>query len=92
MSGDMRTIQVTEEEYQLLMRLRQQLENRKAAADKLSELPGGSRSTDFTMGAVAGMAAYWLYKELFEDEEEAPARAKPKSKKRPSKGKGGDAR
>jgi hypothetical protein len=91
----MRTIQVTEEEYQLLMRLRKQLEHRQAAAEKLAELPGGKRSSDFTMGAVAGMAAYWLYKELFEDEE-TPARSgtKPKTKPRkgPSKAKGGDAR
>jgi hypothetical protein len=43
------------------------------------------------MGAVAGMAAYWLYKELFEDEER-PAKARTKPKKGPTKGKGGDTR
>jgi DNA-binding transcriptional LysR family regulator len=89
-STDMRTIQVTEEEYQLLMRLRQRLERRQTVAERLSELPGGKRSADFTMGAVAGMAAYWLYKELFE--EEAPEKAGPEPKKRRSEAKGGDAR
>ena len=92
MSGDMRTIQVTEEEYQLLMRLRQELGRRQAAAEKLSELPGGKRSAEFTMGAVAGMAAYWLYRELFEEEDEVAPKARTKAKKKPSKGKGGDAR
>lgn len=70
MSGGMRTIQVTEEEYQHLMRLREELQRRRAAGKGLDAIPGGRRSAEFGMGAVAGMAAYWLYQELFEEDEE----------------------
>jgi hypothetical protein len=79
------TIQVTEEEYEHLMRLRAELERRRAAGgkaaggkaaggkvdgDKVDGLPGGRRSAEFGMGAVAGLAAYWLYKELMDEDGE----------------------
>jgi hypothetical protein len=66
----MRTIQVTDEEYEYLMRLRQELQRRKAVGEKVDDLPGGRKSAEFAMGAVAGIAAYWVYKELMEDEDE----------------------
>ena len=33
-------------------------------------MPGGRKSAEFAMGAVAGIAAYWVYKELMDDDEE----------------------
>lgn len=70
MTDGMRTIQVTDEEYEYLMRLRQELQRRKAVGEKVDDLPGGRKSAEFAMGAVAGIAAYWVYKELMEDEDE----------------------
>jgi hypothetical protein len=71
------TIQVTEEEYEHLMKLRAELERRKAAGERVEGLPGGRKSAEFGMGAVAGIAAYWLYQELMDgedgDEDEEPA-------------------
>ena len=70
MTDGMRTIQVTDEEYEYLMRLRQELQRRREAGEKVDGIPGGRKSTDFAMGAVAGIAAYWVYKELMDDDEE----------------------
>jgi DNA-binding transcriptional LysR family regulator len=65
-----RTITVTEEEYQLLLKAREALKGHRAAAEKLGEIPGGKRGADFALGAVAGMAAYWLYEELFDEDDD----------------------
>lgn len=70
------TIQVTEEEYEHLMKLRAELERRKAAGDKVDELPGGRKSAEFGMGAVAGVAAYWLYNELVDEDDDDDEDAK----------------
>jgi hypothetical protein len=63
-------IEVTDEEFEYLIKLRAELQRRQAAGEKLENLPGGERGADFAMGAVAGVAAYWLYKELLEDQDE----------------------
>jgi hypothetical protein len=65
-----RVVEVTEEEYELLLKLREQLKHQEAAVGRMSSVPGGTRSSDFALGAVAGMAAHWLYQELFEEEED----------------------
>ncbi len=99
MTDGKKTIQVTEEEFEYLIKLRQELLRRKTAGEKIATIPGGPRGVDFGMGAVAGFAAYYLYKELFEDEDEdegedddgdraaarakARARARAKAKARP---------
>ncbi len=64
------TIQVTEEEYEHIMKLRAEMERRKAAGDKVDGLPGGRKSAEFGMGAVAGIAAYWLYNELVDEDDD----------------------
>jgi hypothetical protein len=75
---DKRIITVTEEEYQVIMQLRERLKAEGAPVEDMPELPGGMRGPEFAMGAVAGMAAYWLYKELFEDEDESPIDVRPR--------------
>ncbi len=65
-----RTIEVTEEEFEHLMRLRAEMQRRQAAGEPVEMPPELRRSTEFAMGAVAGAAAYWLYKELLEEEGE----------------------
>ena len=70
MTDGKKTIQVTEEEYEHLLKLRAELERRKAAGEKVEDLPGGRKSAEFAMGAVAGVAAYWLYQELMDDDED----------------------
>lgn len=72
MTEGKRVITVTEEEYQVIVRLREKLKAEGATVENLPEIPGGMRGPEFAMGAVAGMAAYWLYRELFEDEDDAP--------------------
>lgn len=66
----MKTIQVTEEEFEYLIRLRAELQRRRDAGSPVDRLPGGQRGADIAMGAVAGMAAYWLWEELMEDDGE----------------------
>jgi len=93
----MKTIQVTEEEFEYLMRLRAELLRRRETGSPVDRLPGGQRGADIAMGAVAGMAAYWLWEELMEDEEDeeeaeevaqvkavakAPARRRPRAPRR----------
>ena len=74
MTDGNRTIQVTDEEFEHIIKLRQELERRRAAGKGLEGLPGGRRGAEFAMGAAAGIAAYWLYNELMEeDAEEAEA-------------------
>jgi hypothetical protein len=63
-------IEVTDEEFQYLMKLRAELQRREAAGEPIGIPSDHKRQTDLAMGAVAGVAAYWLYKELLEDEEE----------------------
>ncbi len=70
MTDQMKTIQVTEEEFEYLMRLRAELLRRREAGAAVDRLPGGQRGVDIAMGAVAGMAAYWLWEELMEDDGE----------------------
>ena len=82
MSDGKRIITVTEEEYQVIMQLRERLKAEGAPVEDMPELPGGMRGPEFAMGAVAGMAAYWLYKELFEDDEEVPVEVTSKRKGR----------
>ena len=65
-----KVIEVTDEEFEYLMKLRAELQRRQAAGEPI-EVPSFSRrGTDFAMGAVAGIAAYWLYEELLEDDDE----------------------
>ena len=70
MTDGKRTIQVTEEEFEYLIKLRQELERREAAGEEAREPLGGSKSSEFAMGAVAGIAAYWLYQELIDDDDD----------------------
>ncbi len=87
MTDGMKTIQVTEEEFEYLIKLRSELQRRKADDDKLASLPGGKRGVEFAMGAVAGFAAHYLYKELLDDDDDddddEPKRVKTRP---PSKG------
>ena len=70
MADGYRTIQVTDEEYETIMKLRAELERRKAAGEKVDSLPGGRKSAEFGMGAVAGIAAYWFYQELVDEDDD----------------------
>ncbi len=70
MTDGKKTIQVTEEEYEYLIKLRQELQDREAAGQKTDEPLGGSKSSEFAIGAVAGIAAYWLYQELIDDDDD----------------------
>jgi hypothetical protein len=70
MTDGKKTIQVTEEEFEYLIKLRQELQRRETTGEETPEPLGGSKSSEFAMGTVAGIAAYWLYKELLDDDEE----------------------
>ena len=70
MTDGKKTIQVTEEEYEYLIKLRPELQDREAAGQKTDEPLGGSKSSEFAIGAVAGIAAYWLYQELIDDDDD----------------------
>jgi hypothetical protein len=74
MADEKKTIQVTEEEYEYLIKLRQELQRREAAGEEVGEKAaeplGGSKSSEFAMGTVAGIAAYWLYQELLDDDDD----------------------
>lgn len=70
MAEGKRIIEVTDEEFEHLMRLRAELLRRQATGEPVRLPPETKRSADFAMGAVAGAAAYYLYKELLDDEEE----------------------
>ena len=73
MAEGKRIIEVTDEEFEYLIKLRAELQRRQAEGKAVELPPDTQRSADFAMGAVAGVAAYWLYKELLEeDEEEEP--------------------
>jgi hypothetical protein len=63
-------IEVTEEEFEYLIKLRAEMQRRQAAGTPVEMPPDKRRGTDFAMGAVAGVAAYWLYKELLDDEDD----------------------
>jgi hypothetical protein len=65
-----RIIEVTDEEFEYLIKLRAELQRRQASGEPVKLPPEAQRGSEFAMGAVAGVAAYWLYKELLEDEEE----------------------
>jgi len=67
---DKKVIEVTDEEFEYLIKLRLELQRREAAGEPVERPPETKRGADFAMGAVAGVAAYWLYKELLDDEEE----------------------
>jgi hypothetical protein len=86
-------IEVTDEEFEYLIKLRAELLRRQAAGGSVPtprELPPEQqRGRDFAMGAVAGVAAYWLYKELMDDDEEGPSEAAPAKTKPQAKRKGG---
>jgi len=69
MTDEKKTIQVTEEEFEYLIKLRQELQNREAAGEEARRPLGGSKSAEFAMGTVAGIAAYWLYQELIDDDD-----------------------
>ena len=69
MTDEKKTIQVTEEEFEHLIKLRQELQNREAAGEEARGPLGGSKSSEFAMGTVAGIAAYWLYQELIDDDD-----------------------
>jgi hypothetical protein len=70
MAEGKRTIEVTDEEFDHLIKLRAEMQRRQAAGEPVKMPPEVRRSAEFAMGAVAGAAAYWLYKELLEEEEE----------------------
>jgi hypothetical protein len=70
MTDGKKIIEVTEEEFEHLIKLRQELLRRQATGETLASISGGRKGVEFGMGAVAGFAAYYLYKELFEDEDE----------------------
>lgn len=70
MTEGKKIIEVTDEEFEYLIKLRAELQRREAAGEPVKLPPETERGADFAMGAVAGVAAYWLYKELLEDEEE----------------------
>jgi hypothetical protein len=78
MTEGKKLIAVTEEEYEVIRQLRERIQGEGAPIEELPKLPEGMKGPEFAMGAVAGMAAYWLYKELFDDEDddedEAPKR------------------
>jgi hypothetical protein len=80
-----KTIEVTDEEFEYLINLRTELLRRQADGKPVELPPDKKRSSDIAMGAVAGVAAYWLYKELLEDEEEEPMDEKPKLPRPPAK-------
>lgn len=80
MADGKKIIEVTEEEFDYLMRLRVELQRREAAGEPVEIPPEFKRRADLAMGVVAGAAAYWLYKELLEDEEE-PVEVKRTTKK-----------
>ena len=69
MTDGKKTIQVTEEEFEYLIKLRQELQNREAGGEEAKGPLGGSKSSEFAMGTVAGIAAYWLYQELIDDDD-----------------------
>jgi hypothetical protein len=69
MTDGKKTIQVTDEEFEYLIKLRQELQDREAAGEEARKPLGGSKSSEFAMGAVAGIAAYWLYQELIDDDD-----------------------
>jgi hypothetical protein len=69
MTDGKKTIQVTEEEFEYLIKLRQELQRREVAGEEAREPLGGSKSSEFAIGTVAGIAAYWLYKELLDDDD-----------------------
>ncbi len=70
MTDGKKTIQVTEEEFEYLIKLRQELQDREAAGEEARQPLGGSKSSEFAMGTVAGIAAYWLYQELIDDDDD----------------------
>lgn len=70
MTDGKKTIQVTEEEFEYLIKLRQELQKREVATEEAREPLGGSKSSEFAMGTVAGIAAYWLYQELIDDDDD----------------------
>ena len=70
MTEGKKIIEVTDEEFEYLIKLRLELQRREVAGDPVKLPPKANRGADIAMGAVAGMAAYWLYKELLDDEEE----------------------
>ncbi|MCJ2541135.1 MAG: hypothetical protein LN414_07700 [Candidatus Thermoplasmatota archaeon] len=78
-------IEVTDEEFEYLIKLRVELQRRQAAGEPVELPPEHQRGSDFAMGAVAGVAAYWLYKELLDDEEDEPTEVKDTSRRPPSK-------
>jgi hypothetical protein len=80
-----KTIEVTDEEFEYLMKLRVELQRRQATGESVELPPEHQRGSDFAMGAVAGVAAYWLYKELLEDEEDEPTEVNGTSHPPPSK-------
>ncbi len=69
MAENKRIIEVTDEEFEYLIKLRAELQRRQAAGGTVELPPDARRGSDFAMGAVAGLAAYWLYKELLEDDQ-----------------------
>ena len=70
MAEGKRIIEVTDEEFEYLIRLRAEMQRRQAEGAPVEMPPQVGGGAEFAMGAVAGAAAYWLYKELLEDEEE----------------------
>ena len=97
MAEGKKIIEVTDEEFEYLIKLRAELMRRQAAGESVQmprELPPEQqRGRDFAMGAVAGAAAYWLYKELLDDDEEdEPSEAGPAKGKAQAKRKGGGGR
>jgi hypothetical protein len=76
-------IEVTDEEFEYLIKLRAEMQRREAAGTPVDMPPAQRRSTDFAMGAVAGVAAYWLYEELMDDDDDEPKEVKA-SKRRPA--------
>lgn len=70
MAEGKRIIEVTDEEFEYLIKLRAEMQRREAAGEPMELPPEARRGKDFAMGAVAGAAAYWLYKELLDEDEE----------------------
>ena len=85
MTEGKKIIEVTDEEFEYLMKLRIELQRRQATGEPVELPPEHQRGSDFAMGAVAGVAAYWLYKELLEDGEDEPTEVKGTSRRPPSK-------
>jgi hypothetical protein len=91
MAEGKKIIEVTDEEFEYLIKLRAELQRREAEGEPVELPPEQQRSRDFAMGAVAGVAAYWFYKELLEDEEEEEEPTETSSSRRepPAKRTGG---